>query len=616
MARAAALLIALAFAAAASGAEIVAVSQDASEVPTYGRIEIGIELADAYDNPDNPDEVEVRAEVTTPTGAVIEVPAFWFEPYAPSLEGGREVWTPDGEGRWCARYAPTETGAHTLVVVASDDAGQDVAGSLEFTAGPPASRGFVGVDPENPRYFAYDDGTSYVPLGVNVDWVREPSGSFAYLGYLDDLAADGGNWTRLWMSHFGEGTTLEWGAYHWTGYYAGLGRYSPQVAAKLDRIFAEAEARGVLVQLVLHQHSQFEASMWSSWAENPYNAANGGPCATSADYFTDPLALSLARRLHRYVVARYAAYRSLLAYEIFNEADLITGVGPSLMAPWAQSAAAEIRALDPHGRPVTTSYGIPYTLPTQDLTTWDFNNRHEYLLGSWMVGAFLDGYRAEGTPLLLSEYGIDVQGAQNARDPQGVNMHNGIWLALMHGYAGGAMNWWWDDYVAPNGLWRLNRAPAAFVAGQDMSRFEDDAEATATDAGRALDAPGIAHYVDGVLAEAWLWVHDPRSEWWGPADPPPIAAARLDVLGVDPERAARWRAEVVDAWSGALVVTLSGVSEGSDRVSFVLPRFARDVAVKLSVTREPVDEDDDGGVDITPADDAAEEDEGGCGWEA
>ncbi len=565
----------------AFSAEILSVTQSHDELPRFDMVEISIDMDGVYDNPYDPEEVRLFAEIVPPLGDSLVVGGFWFEPYSRSLEGDTEVFTPEGPGRWMVRHAPLHEGVHEYRIVVEDGEGATVSPAYFFSALEAQSRGFVRVDPANPRYFAYDDGTSYVPLGYDICWVNDASGGYRYMEYLDSMAGGGGNWTRLWMSHFAHGTTLEWGAYHWTGYYDGLGRYSQQVGAKLDAIFSHARQIDVTIALVLHQHSQFETLQWSSWDDNPYNCVNGGPCLTSVDYLTDPEALRLAENLHRYIVARYGAFRSVMTWEIWNEADGILGVPMTSMNQWSRDAAALIRDIDPAGHLVTTSYGVPIHLSSYDIETWDFNNRHQYVFGSWLVGGLLGPYRAVEKPLLLSEFGLDWWGELNDEDPEGVNIHNGTWSALMHGYAGGAMNWWWDHYIDPLDLWYLNRAPAAFVEGEQMTAFTGDVPALALSEGRLLEIAAIGTPDDGAEATIWFWLRDLASDWWtGPEQITPVEEAAAFLVTADPPGPRVCCAEVWDTWTGGIIDTVT-VRQSGPVLLLRVPTFTRDVAVKL-----------------------------------
>ena len=60
---------------------------------------------------------------------------------------------------------------------------------------------------------------------------------------------------------------------------------------------AEAKAynRGIYLMVSLLNHGAFSTLFNSEWASNPYNAANGGPLATPADFFTNLDAVPRAR---------------------------------------------------------------------------------------------------------------------------------------------------------------------------------------------------------------------------------------------------------------------------------------------------------------------------------
>src|SRR5678815_4291718 len=100
----------------------------------------------------------------------------------------------------------------------------------------------IGVAPDDPLALAYDDGTPYLPFGMNVAWSTSPAAGYDMETYLEAMHAAGLDWSRLWMTPIGEGWALEWSALHPSGYYQGLGRYSLEVASRLDRVFEQAEA--------------------------------------------------------------------------------------------------------------------------------------------------------------------------------------------------------------------------------------------------------------------------------------------------------------------------------------------------------------------------------------
>src|SRR5690242_9807435 len=65
---------------------------------------------------------------------------------------------------------------------------------------------FVRVSPRDSRYLELTDGTAYIPIGLNLIAPPERSsdgrtGLEVYEGWLEKLAAHGGNFARAWLSN-------------------------------------------------------------------------------------------------------------------------------------------------------------------------------------------------------------------------------------------------------------------------------------------------------------------------------------------------------------------------------------------------------------------------------
>ncbi len=148
-----------------------------------------------------------------------------------------------------------------------------------------------------------------------------------------------------------------------------MGRYADVPAFRIEQILDLAEQYGLEVQLVLNDHGQFSSHVNPRWYDNPYNAANGGPVPEDdpAAFFSNPAAKDLFKQRLRYLVARYGAYRDILAWELFNETQFIgradknpfgsQQVRDDLVA-WHAEMAAYLRSLDPYDHLITTSSDI------------------------------------------------------------------------------------------------------------------------------------------------------------------------------------------------------------------------------------------------------------------
>jgi hypothetical protein len=360
---------------------------------------------------------------------------------------------PAGEPAYAVRFMPAELGAYRFQL--RREGHPVLEGGFECVPSELAAP--LAVSRSDPAYFARADGEPWLAIGENVCWYG-PGRTLDYDRWLARLANAGGNYCRIWLAPWG--FQIEWDR---------LGRYGLKRAWELDYVLALARELNIAVMLCLDYHGSLR-SLDGTWAANPYNAANGGPCARPADFFTDPEAERLYRRRLRYLVARYACYSNLLAWELFNEVELTDGYLPEPVAAWHDRTARYLRSLDPHGHLVTTSFGnaagddAVWSLPVMD-----FVQSHRYDQTDWAAEAALhvgDQRTAHGKPMLFGEFGIRHDGEQTALlDPFGVHLHNGLWGSVMAGGAGTAMTWWWDSYVDPRGLYGHFASLSRFLEG-------------------------------------------------------------------------------------------------------------------------------------------------------
>ncbi len=105
-----------------------------------------------------------------------------------------------------------------------------------------------------------------------------------------------------------------------------MGAYDLAACARIDQLLTMAARSSTYVVLTMHTFSELTTSAAYAplWAANPYNAANGGPCATPQDFFTNEAAMQLTLRRYRYIVSRFGAYSNVFAFEHFNEVDLVS----------------------------------------------------------------------------------------------------------------------------------------------------------------------------------------------------------------------------------------------------------------------------------------------------
>ena len=602
-------------------------------VTKYGRFERPFQLSRPYGaDANDPGVIEVSGRFVAPSGATFTVPAYFGTDYqvqAGSGMGSSEAYVPvpSATGIWHVRFSPDEVGTWTYTLRARDHlAGQEttvVSPAMTFAVTASGAKGQVERDPRDDQYLRYRDGTPYLPMGHNVAFQQgEPVGNDGE-HYIEPLFASmeaaGQNWTRIWMTDFNR-NALEWSAGHWAGWYTGAGQYADQSAFRIERQLDVAEAHGLQVQLVLEDHGQVRDinDDGGRWDENPYNAANGGPvpAANPEQFFTDPEAKRLFQQRLRYLVARYGAYRNLLAWELFNEVQFVGSdaanpynsaqVRDDIVA-WHAEMAAYLRSIDPYDHLITTSSDIESSLkdiwadPNIDLV-----QVHDYESDLTTRDTRFRGYVASlnatyQKPVIIGEFGIagdpEIDFDPVAATPlddreahllQATHLHNGAWAAAMSG--SGAMSWWWGAYIHTSPS--KNRVAPDFPANErvnpplrDFFAGEDPAGMGLANSG--ITAPGsvVALGLDNG-SSGFAWVRDAENEYGTGSGPGDLAARTISgvSLAIAGFTDGTYRVEVHDPW-GVLPVDDGHLAVASGSVlTVVLPDFTRDIALKIRPT--------------------------------
>jgi hypothetical protein len=419
-------------------------------------------------NPFDPAEIAIDATFTSPEGKTLKLPAFWYQAFKVEADnrGGTRL-AAEGQPLWLIRFSPTSAGQWTLSVQAKDRTDSRTSPSINFEAAGGKRPGFVRRAPAS-NYFQFDSGKPFFMVGLNICWSGR-RGLGDYDDWFGKLADAGGNFARVWMAAPNRATETRQG---------GLGRYDLAAMAHYDEIFARAEKRGLYIMLALENYRELvDSDAWGAagWPGNPYNAVNGGPATRPVDYVAHPKSREMYLRRLRYLVGRYSAYTSLAFWEFWNEQDLVKFDIP---VSWTEEMAKYLKANDPYGRLVTTSYAGKaqpevWKLPSIDLVqTHLYGDTGSIIDFPQKIVSQLRKWDSIGKPQLLAEFGIDWRGPDSKYDPagRGVNLHNGIWTAALSGAAGSGCIWWWDNYVGPKNLWGEFTGLSRFAAPIDWPR--------------------------------------------------------------------------------------------------------------------------------------------------
>ena len=546
-----------------------------SRPEVFERVEIALAGLPGVTNPFDPEVIAVDLEVTAPSGRKIRLPGFFHRDYERKLERNREVLTPRAEGGWLLRWLPVEPGRHTLVVTAT--LGGQVAARAEavLEAVPGQRHGLVRLEPRSRRYFRLDDGTSLFLNGLCACW-HGSRGTYDYDDWLEAYRKTGINYIRIWMWHQAFG--LEWDR-------GDKLRYRLDNAWRLDRVLAEAERRGIYVMLCLDYHGIFEVKpdFWGGnnfWPRHPYNATNGGPCRTQNDFFTSDEAKQLYAKRLRYLVARYAAFPNLLAWEFFNEIDNeYSYLKHTDVIAWHRDMGRRLRSLDPFRHLISSSFtgGSErpdlFALPEMDFAQYhSYNEKHPARMMADKTARFLAKY---DKPFFVSEYGTDWKGWKPDTDPHLRALHQAIWSGPFTGAVGTGMTWWWESIHSAN-LYRHWSALSAFLQGTGLGR-PDLRPARFPGTNSAVLPFGLA-----ARDEALVWLLDRACDWPEgalTATPTPVAGAKVTLAGLTD---GPWTIEWWDTLAGTRVATAE-TTASAGTVQLEPPPFQADIAARLKL---------------------------------
>jgi hypothetical protein len=447
--------------------ELRSVRLSSEAVACYERVELTVDLSATYGNPFDPEDVALDARVTQPDGQTVTVPGFLDRPFQRVLTNGQEKVTPSGDPVWRVRFAPAQPGGYTAVVALRDRTGQRESKPVRFAAKPGNDPGFVRLSSRDRRYFAFDNGQAYFPIGENVCWGGR-RGTRDFDDWLPALGRAGGNYARFWLSPCWFTFALERPGKPEQG--LGLGQFDLASAWRLDYALDLARTNGIRVMLCIDSFNILrDQPMYDCWKDTPHNAAKGGPLQRPAEFWTSAEMDRLYRNKLRYLVARYGADTAVLSWEFWNEVDIISDYETEPVKQWHARMARHLRGIDPYRHLITTSFARSDGDPAIDaLPELDYVQTHHY--GSPDIVATLARQQRDkaryAKPHYVGEIGADAGGGRFGDDPGGLQIHDPLWVALATGASGLAAPWYWESIHTSN-LYGLFGAAARFAADID-----------------------------------------------------------------------------------------------------------------------------------------------------
>jgi len=439
----------------------VSLDVNTSRVQKFALFEATFRLTQEFANPNDTDAIDVYALVREPGGKITRIPAFNAQDFRIVRKKNDEHLEPVGTPAWHMRFTPRREGPHRATFYCRTPASLHTGETVEFECVESNRSGFVRVS-RNAQNFECDDGAAFFAIGLNTCWANTTA---EYERWLLRMAENGINTGRLWI-----GPMFLFDPEPKDG----LGKYDQRAAWRLDYVLQLAERHNIRLMLCLESFNSLRIKPeYAEWQNNPYNAANGGPCAKPEEFFTNTVARDLFKRRLRYLVARYSFSPQILAWEFWNEVDLVETYVPAEIKTWHAEMADYINSLDPNKHLLSTSFSKPEGEGEIDaLPQFGFVQTHSYTARDLATdfSAYASKQKTFVRPHLLGEFGLHWEGKGNTADPEGLHLRETIWSTALSGSAGCGMSWWWDSYIDPQNLWPVYRPLAAFTSDIPWNR--------------------------------------------------------------------------------------------------------------------------------------------------
>ncbi len=461
-------------------------------------------------------------------------------------------------------------------------------GSLLFSSqAAPAPDSFVQVSQQDPRYFELSDGQPYIPIGLNLiaPNTREEDGLKRMDEWMQKLAANGGNYIRVWVS-----------SPFWDVEHAKSGVYDEAKAKRIDAMLEMARRHGIRVKMTLEHFRSIDGPPRQRWAHKPLHLVSEGGTATNiADFFAGQPSRDQFKRKLAWYAQRYGDNPTIYGWELWNEINAVTG--GDYMA-WTEVMLQELQRLFPRNLAMQSlgSYDTARVRPLycrhSCMPGNDVAQVHRYLdLGASLEICHgpVDILAADAVreiaacnpkrPIILAESGaVEPQHSGPfklyAKDKEGVLLHDILFAPFFAGAAGAGQTWHWDTYVDRNNLWWHYGRFAAAVKDIDP-RVENFQPVE-------LKHPKLRVYALKGTRNLLLWCRDSQSTWQTELEQDQPAAELKDlkldlsqILTGAENAQIRSTAKAYDPWKNAWTDT------PLENKTATLPSFKRSLILRI-----------------------------------
>lgn len=414
----------------ALNAQIISVTQLDKKVRQYDAVFFEVALAGEWENPYLQEEAALDMILTSPSGKELVLPCF----YKSGESGSTSLWE--------ARFTPQEKGKYSYFFRYCEDG--DTASESEpatFKARRGKGKGILHV--RDNWTLVYDNGKPFRGVGINLCWesrthddskffadLHEQHDRFNYDVMLPDFAANGGNFTRMWMCSWNFPIDRQ-DNFNNHRYEPTTEYMNPSVVKHLDHVLNLCEELDIKVMLCMGQ----------------------GNVRAHREFFNCDEAKTRYRNYLRYIVARWGYSPAVGMWEFFNEIDNVQHRDPAGVIPaeeivaWHDEMSTYLKELDPFQHIRTTSISHRDLEGLNSVENIDINQKHIYN-ATHVVPQTIDSYSEKfGKPYIIGEVGYEWDWSKNFNDfADGMNMdfRRAFWYGLFNQTSVTPMTWWWE----------------------------------------------------------------------------------------------------------------------------------------------------------------------------
>ena len=576
-------------AAARAGTVIDDVALSSDSVGQYQCLEITFQTTLKFENPFDPEEIDLRAVFCTPSGQVVEYPAFYQRPgrslgedfapernqqdYAFDYAADRYVFVPAEGDRWAVHFSWSEVGRYTFSILAQTKEGSWTLPCGSFSVTASDEPGPITQSEKNPSYLCYrDSGAQFIPLGMNAAQFYD---TYGYNRILTAIAENGGNYARVWS-----GTDSGYNSLCIENWNYGPGLYNMDMADALEQVMLDAREKDVRVQLCLDSFSALSTSQQfygQFQSASVYNRAFGGFIRKPDEFWSSEECKKDYKARLRYIMARCGWDTNIAVWELMNEINGTTGFNGAQKkaAAWCAEMRAYLRQIDPYQRDVGVSFADGDKLDRYatflNACKLDYIQGHHYDAGDVAGTMQLLAVKAKAYSnlALIGEFGLspDKQG----KDPTHQYVHIAMWSGLMSGASNVPLYWYVDELVN-SGDQTCLRPLRTFIDAFDFLR--EPMTNAVFSASSGLKAKGITAK-NGTQAVLYVYNEAYR---WAAANPAPVKNARVTLKKLAP---GAFTITLWDTFTGEILETRQAQVASNGTLDIRFDTVARDAAVMV-----------------------------------